>query len=89
MWVDEVAWLAATTEFDDCRFVTVGMDEVSFKKSVREGSILRFHSNRIRVGNTSVTYDVRVSKDDVEIFSTNVSLVRVDEDGQKKALPKI
>ena len=88
MWVDEVAWVAASEDFPECRFVTVGMDQVAFKKSVREGIILRFESNQHRIGKTSITYDVRVMNRDTEIFSTRVSLVRVDESGNKIPLPK-
>ncbi len=87
-WVDEMAYLAASAEFSSCRFVTVGMDDVVFKKSVREGSILTFNSDRVRLGTTSVTYGVTVFRETIEIFSTNVTLVRVDESGNKLALPK-
>ena len=86
MWVDEVAWLAASDEFPHCRFVTVGMDKVAFKKGVREGSILRFFSKQIKMGNTSVTYDVRVSNQNEEIFSTRVTMVRVDDKGEKTSI---
>lgn len=88
MWVDEVAWLAASESYPDCKFVTVGMDQVAFKKSVGEGTILRFRSERIKIGNTSVTYDVRVSHQGTEIFSTCVTLVRVNDEGTKEPLPK-
>ena len=88
MWVDEVAWLTSTTEYPDCKFVTVGMDQVAFKKSVKEGTILQFSSSKKRVGTTSVTYDVRVSSQEQEIFSTCVTMVRVDENGKKTPLPK-
>ncbi|MDF1812963.1 MAG: acyl-CoA thioesterase [Verrucomicrobiales bacterium] len=88
MWVDEMAWLAATEEFPDCKFVTVGMDQVAFKKSVKEGSILRFSSTKLRIGNTSITYDVKVSHQGVEIFSTSVTLVRVDDQGRKTPILK-
>ncbi len=83
MWVDEVAWLSASTEYPGLRFVTVGMDDVSFKKSVREGSILHFRSERVRLGTTSVTYHVAVCSGELEIFSTHVTMVRVDEKGEK------
>ena len=86
MWVDEAAWLAASQDFPGCRFVTVGMDRVAFKKSVREGSILRLFCEQSRKGNTSVTYDVKVSNQQEEIFSTQVTLVRVDETGKKTPL---
>lgn len=88
MWVDEFAWMAASLEYRDCLFVTVGMDEVAFHRSVRGGSILRFETGKTRVGDTSVTYSVRVLRDDEEIFSTAVTLVRVDESGAKQSLPK-
>ncbi len=87
MWVDEMAWLAASHDYPDCKFVTVGMDAVEFKKSVREGSILEFTADKIRQGETSVTYSVIVRRDDEEIFSTAVTLVRVDSEGEKQCLP--
>ncbi len=88
MWVDEMAWMAASLDYPDCLFVTVGMNDVSFRKSVRGGSILRFETKRARVGDTSVTYVVRVFRENAEIFSTDVSLVHVDATGRKQSLPK-
>ena len=86
-WVDEMAWLAASEEFAAGRFVTVGMDDVSFKKSVRQGAILRLESERAKKGTTSVTYRVRVFREEVEIFSTCVTMVNVAEGGSKAVLP--
>ena len=87
MWVDEIAWITASLEFPDCLFVTVGMDKVEFKKSVRTGSILNFETALFRKGNTSVTYAVTVRRDGETIFTTHVTLVRVDERGEKTPLP--
>lgn len=87
-WVDEMAWMAASMDFKPCLFVTVGMDDVSFRKSVTEGTILRFETTQIKRGNTSVTYLVRVLKEEEAIFTTDVTLVRVDEQGRKQSLPK-
>lgn len=86
-WVDEVAWMAASLDYPACLFVTVGMDEVSFHRSVRGGSILKFEIDRIRQGTTSVTYGVKVMKDTEEVFSTDVTFVRVNEKGEKQSLP--
>jgi len=92
-WVDEYAWIAATLEYPDCNFVTLGMDKVEFKKSVREGTILKFILEKTKEGNTSVQYLVRVYRannvamNDV-IFSTHVTFVRIDRNGQKVSLPK-
>ena len=83
MWVDEIAWIAATREFPDCLFVTIGMDRVEFKRGAQNGAILTFRTERTRVGRTSVTYAVTVHREDEEIFSTRVTLVRVDESGEK------
>ncbi|MDF1859979.1 MAG: acyl-CoA thioesterase [Verrucomicrobiales bacterium] len=87
MWVDEIAWMAATLDCEDCQFVTVGMKEVAFHKSVRQGAILRFETDQVHRGNSSVRYSVKVLRDRTEIFSTEVTLVRVDEDGNKQSLP--
>jgi len=87
-WVDEMAWLSASTAYPRCHFVTVAMDEVVFKKGVSLGSILRFHSTVTRTGNTSVAYRVEVFVESDPIFSTEVTLVRVDAEGNKIPLPR-
>ena len=86
-WIDEVAWIAVTLAYPDCRFVTVAMNRVEFKKSVREGAILKFTVDDLKPGLTSVTATARVWRDGEEIFSTDVTLVRIDEAGQKTPLP--
>lgn len=87
MWVDEVAWIAGARDFPGCRLVTIAMDHVEFKKSVPEGTILSLRTTQTCVGNTSVSYEVSVRNEtEVEIFSTTVTLVRVDEHGDKERL---
>jgi len=92
-WVDEYAWIAATLEYPDCNFVTLGMDKVEFKKSVRQGTILKFIVKKTKAGNTSVQYLVHVYRgnnmamNDL-IFSTRVTFVRIDQNGLKAPLPK-
>jgi len=69
------------------------MDKVEFKKSVRQGTILKFIVEKTHTGNTSVQYQVHVYRgnnmaiNDL-IFSTRVTFVRIDESGQKTSLPK-
>lgn len=88
-WVDEIAWVAASLEFPRFTFVTIGMDKVEFKKAVKQGTILRFVTRQVHLGNTSVRYHVDVTagnqtaSEENSIFSTNVTLVRVDSSGQK------
>ncbi|MGX9728881.1 MAG: hypothetical protein ACTFAK_16680 [Candidatus Electronema sp. VV] len=65
------------------------MDKVSYKKRVELGSILLFDVDKEKVGRTSVTYRVAVSvaspqsADNPEIFSTIVTFVCLDKDGNK------
>lgn len=46
-----------------------------------------FETERSRKGKTSVTYSVVVRRDSEAIFSTPVTLVRVDGRGEKMPLP--
>ncbi len=92
-WVDEISWIAASRDYPGCQFVTVAMDKVEFRKSVRQGTVLRFKSRRARVGKTSVQYTVKVYSDNLttgteeSVFSTHVTFVCLDGAGHKMALP--
>lgn len=89
-WVDEASWIAASLEYPDCQFVTVGMDKVEFRHSVREGSILSIRSERVREGETSVSYAVTVVRGrraaEEVLFATLVSFVNVDAEGVKRPI---
>lgn len=88
-WIDEVAWIAASLEYPNHNFVTVGLDQVEFRRSVREGTILKFSCEKVRQGRTSVTYEVHVTKAQIRsgdtgpVFTTQLTLVRVDDEGKK------
>jgi acyl-CoA hydrolase len=92
LWVDEISWIAASRDFPGCNFVTVGMDRVAFRESIRNGSILRFEVTKQAEGRTSVKYDVNVYCEEQEIeeekniFSTVVTFVCLDNQGSKCAL---
>lgn len=86
-WVDKASWIAASLDFPACRFVTIAMDKVVFRHSVREGAILTIQSEKSSSGRTSVTYEVQVfnGRPGVQppIFTTRVTFVNLDLDGQK------
>ena len=94
-WVDEMAWIAASLDYKGCRLVTIAMDQVTFRKGVRSGTVLRFVTQRVRIGRTSVSYKVEVFAETIEggsedlVFTTTVTQVRVDESGQKRELPGV
>jgi len=91
-WADEYSWIAASLDYPGCKFVTIGMDKVEFRKSVHKGAILRFELEKSREGNTSVCYAVRVFAENIEsgeeemVFSTHVTFVSVDGAGKKRPL---
>jgi acyl-CoA hydrolase len=78
-----------TLDFPGGNFLTVGMDRVEFKKSIRQGAILRFCVERARTGRTSAHYLVRayVGSDPGPVFSTRITFVCVDGEGAKRPLP--
>lgn len=89
-WIDEASWIAASVEYPQCRFVTVAMENVTFHRSVRQGTILAISSQKIRVGKTSVTYNVEVkdlqNQPQEILFATKVTFVNVDESGAKQSI---
>ncbi len=94
-WIDEYAWLVASLDFTGCTLVTIAMDDIQFKHRVLNGSILRFNILPQRQGNTSVTYNIEVFADEPgavgekKVFSTTITFVRVDEDGNSQPLPQL
>ena len=92
-WVDENAWMAATRDYPGCKFVTISMDACRFKQPVENGAILRYHMEETEHGKTSLTYQVTVLADEPgansekEVFSTQVTFVRLDENGTPCDLP--
>lgn len=91
-WVDEFAWLAAARENPGCRLVTRAMEAIEFHHSVPLGAILRFDVRERTRGVTSLHYDVDVwadiegAIDEIHVFSTVVTFVNVDKEGNKKTL---
>jgi acyl-CoA hydrolase len=89
LWVDEFAWLAAAKQHPGCRLVTRAMDKVEFAQRAGLGSILRFDVVKTHQGRTSLHYTVDVWSDEpgarteVRIFSTTVTFVNVDDQGNK------
>lgn len=89
-WVDEACWIAATLEFPHCQFVTIGMDKVEFRHSVRQGTIINIRCSKTREGTTSVAYHVEVfdrrNPHAPPIFATGITYVSVDDTGRKRPI---
>lgn len=93
-WTDEIAYIAVTLDYPGSNFVTVGMDRIEFRKSIRQGTILCFGTRRTRVGTTSVEYVVDVTREEITtgekvlVFTTSITFVSVDEQGRKTGIKK-
>ena len=92
-WIDEYTWLAAARDFPGTILVTRAMDNIQFKKRVCNGAILRFDIRSGKKGTTSVTYTAEVyassqsSRDETLVFSTHITFVALNEEGEKIMLP--
>ena len=93
-WVDEIAYIRVSLDFPGQHFVTIGLDHVEFKHPIRKGQILCFQCDKTRVGNTSVTYNVKVYRaryqtDSLDtLFESNITFVCVDPQGNKAKITK-
>lgn len=86
-WIDEVGYITANVDYPNNRFVTIALDDVEFRHRIEVGAILRFAVIQKRLGNSSLTYDVKVyaaheSKQSKKVlFETNITFVNIDEQG--------
>ncbi|MBB5351303.1 acyl-CoA hydrolase [Haloferula luteola] len=89
-WVDEACWIAASLDFPHCQFVTIGMDKVEFRHSVRQGTILSIRCEKYHEGRTSAGYSVEVldrrNPGSPPLFTTHVTYVSVDDEGRKRPI---
>jgi len=84
-WLDEQAYIAAITHMHpSSELVTVAIDRVEFHHSVRQGSLLKFRSQIVHTGRTSVTVFTAVLRmpQPLTIFEAYVTFVAIDPNGQ-------
>lgn len=87
-WLDAAGAAYAMEICDNPRMVTIKIDECVFKKSAREGQLLKIYGSVFEIGNTSITlylearaHNVYSGKQTV-MLSTNIKFVRIDEEGE-------
>jgi acyl-CoA thioesterase YciA len=92
--IDDAAGSYASQLCDTPRMVTIKFDELVFKKAVKVGSILKVYGRVIKFGNTSLELYMEVRRHNVytgdqEIVThTNVTFVRIDEEGRSIPIPE-
>jgi acyl-CoA thioesterase YciA len=67
--------------------ITIAMDKCVFKKPAKEKQLVKIYAELIKLGNTSATFNVEARAynvfrgDEVVLLATNMTFVRVDEEG--------
>ena len=84
-WLDAGATAYAMEVCDTPRMVTVMIDKCVFKKSAKEGQMIKMYGKVKEIGTTSITlymearsHNVYSGKQSI-ILSTNIKFVRIDE----------
>jgi acyl-CoA thioesterase YciA len=86
-WLDAAGAAYAMEVCDSPRMVTVKIDECVFKKSAKEGQLLKIYGKVLDIGNSSLTLELEARSHNVYsgtqsvILSTNIKFVRIDETG--------
>ena len=86
-WLDAAGAAYAMEVCDSPRMVTVKIDECIFKKSAKEGQLLKIYGKVLDIGNSSLTLELEARSHNVYngnqqiVLSTFITFVRVDEQG--------
>ena len=92
-WIDEAASSLAVSTCHSPNMVTVKVDELVFKKKVKEGFLIRIYGEVAAIGNSSIRFNIEARKvsvytgeEDV-VVSTSITFVRIDESGAPTPIP--
>ncbi|CAG7581635.1 MAG: putative acyl-CoA thioester hydrolase [uncultured marine phage] len=86
--LDESGVVLVTQICDTPRMVTLKMDEVTFKKPVKVGNLIKIYGEPVDIGRSSITVKIEARKHNVYtgkeklVCSTKMVFVRIDEDGE-------
>lgn len=85
-WADEAAAIFAHKITREPHMVTLKFGEIVFKKPVMAGDIIEFWCTDEKVGNTSVTFNLKSFVLGESVFETSCVFVAVDKHGNKKKI---
>ena len=86
-WIDEAASALTIQVCKTPNMVTIKVDELIFKKKVKEGYLIKIYGEVIKMGNTSLVLKIEARKGSVYsgeeeiVCRTNTTFVRIDEAG--------
>jgi len=91
-WIDEFSYITVNLEFPNRNFVTIALNNVEFRHSIKSGNILCFDINQLKVGSSSIKYNVNVYKERDKnkiLFQTDITFVNIDNFGHKKLIKRV
>ena len=86
-WLDAAVAAYAMEKCHSQNMITIAMDQCVFKKPAKEKQLVKIYAEMSKVGNTSANFKVEARAynvfrgDEVVLLATNVTFVRVDEEG--------
>ena len=86
-WIDAALAAYAMEKCHTQNMITVSIDECVFKKPAKEKQLVKIYAEIIKIGNTSAKFKIEARAfnvfrgDEVAILATNMTFVRVDEEG--------
>jgi len=87
-WIDEAAASLAYKVCQSANMVTVKLEEVVFKKAVKEGMLIHIYGKVEHIGNTSIRMLMEARKHNVytgeeePVTTTKITFVHIDAHGQ-------
>ncbi|MFZ5434320.1 MAG: acyl-CoA thioesterase [Calditrichota bacterium] len=87
-WMDEAASIFAHKHTGELLMVTLKFGEIRFVRPVQEGHIVEFWVDHVKVGRTSISFEIEGWTDDDLVVKTSVVFVAVDEHYQPKIIEK-
>ncbi|MGB0716241.1 MAG: acyl-CoA thioesterase [Phycisphaerae bacterium] len=92
--IDQAAYVEAMRQYHS-RYVTVAFREVEFHEPVFVGDLLSLYGTTAKIGNTSITIDVRVCANrrkgpytEIKVTEAEVVFVSVGSDGKPVPIPE-
>ena len=87
-WMDEAASIFSHRHTGEELLVTLKFGEIRFVRPVFEGHIVDFYVDNVKVGHTSVSFDLEGWTDEDLVVKTSCVFVAVDTNGRPKAIEK-
>jgi len=86
-WIDAAVAAYAMEKCRSQNMITIAMDKCVFLKPAKEKQLVKIYAEMVKVGNTSATFNIEARGynvfrgDEVVLLATNMTFVRVDEEG--------